>query len=298
MLQHNYGEFAALFTAFLWTFTALAFEDATRKVGTYAVNIFRLVFAFIFLALLNYFRRGMFLPMDATQDAWIWLSLSGLVGFVIGDLFLFASYPIITSRVAMLIMTLVPPATAFLGWIVLGETMNLQSLAGMFLVVFGIGITIWSRASKGEKLKLNYSFKGLLFAFIGAMGQAGGLILSKMGMKDYDAFSSTQIRAISGIIGFIIVLFVMRKWGNVGSTFKNPKALRSITIGSFFGPFLGVSFSLVAIQNTSAGIASTLMALVPIIIILPSIYIFKQKITQREIVGAVISVLGVVMFFI
>lgn len=298
MFQHHFGEFAAILTAFLWTFTALAFEDATKRVGTYAVNIFRLVMAFVFLSILNYFRLGHAFPIDASPEAWFWLSMSGMVGFVIGDLFLFASYPIITSRVAMLIMTLVPPFTAFLGYFVLGETMSLQSLFGMLLVVSGIGLTIWSRGAKGEKLKLNYSLKGILFALIGAIGQSGGLILSKLGMKEYDAFASSQIRAISGIIGFVIVLTVMKKWSKVGLTFKTPKALKSISIGSFFGPFLGVSFSLVAIQNTSAGIASTLMALVPILIIGPSVFLFKQAISRREIIGALISVLGVILFFL
>ena len=298
MFQHYFGEFAALLTALFWTFTALAFEDATRKVGTYAVNILRLMLGFIFLTILNYFNRGLMFPTDASSEAWFWLSLSGLVGFVIGDLFLFASYAIVSSRVAMLIMTLVPPMTAFLGWLILGETMELKSIAGMLLVVIGIGITIWSRQAKGDKLRLNYSFKGLLFAFIGAVGQSGGLILSKLGMKSYDAFASTQIRIIFGIFGFIIVLTLMKKWGNMFNAFKNLPALRSIGIGSFFGPFLGVSFSLLAIQHTSTGIASTLMALVPILIIFPSVLFFKQKVSKREIIGAFVSVLGVFLFFI
>ena len=115
MFESHYGELAALFTAFLWTITALAFEVATKRVGAYSVNLIRLFFAFILLGVFTYFRRGMFLPIDASYHAWIWLSVSGVVGFVIGDLFLFSSYPIITSRVAMLIMTLASPIAACVG---------------------------------------------------------------------------------------------------------------------------------------------------------------------------------------
>jgi drug/metabolite transporter (DMT)-like permease len=67
---------------------------------------------------------------------------------------------------------------------------------------------------------------------------------------------------------------------------------------TFFGPFLGVSLSLMAVQYTSAGIASTIMALTPIIILLPSKLIFKQVVTAKEVIGAFISVIGVSLFFI
>jgi drug/metabolite transporter (DMT)-like permease len=69
------------------------------------------------------------------------------------------------------------------------------------------------------------------------------------------------------------------------------------TVTTIFGPFVGVGFSLMAVQYTSAGIASTLMALTPIIIILPSYWLFRQPITWRSVAGAVISVIGVSMFF-
>lgn len=298
MLQNYYGEIAALITAVFWTITALAFEVATKRVGTYSVNLIRLGFAFVFLGMLTMFTRGMFLPLDASLHTWIWLSISGVIGFVLGDLFLFASYPIITSRISMLIMTLVPPITAAIGWVLLDEVMTIKHLGGMALVVGGIFMSIWSRGVGEKKMRLNYPIKGLFFAFLGALGQAGGLVLSKYGMGEYDAFAATQIRVITGIFGFVILLTIMRKWGNVFRTFSDKKAMRGITIGSFFGPFLGVSFSLIAVQNAVAGSASTLMSIVPVLIIIPAVVIFKQKVTLRETIGAIISFSGVVLFFV
>ncbi|NOX86317.1 MAG: DMT family transporter, partial [Chlorobi bacterium] len=115
----------------------------------FAVNLIRLLLAVLFLSLLTYFTRGLVLPTDASAHNWIWLGLSGIVGFIIGDYFLFSSYPIIGSRMAMLIMTLAPPLAAFLSWIVLGETMNLQGLLGMLLVLAGISIAIWNKPDGG-----------------------------------------------------------------------------------------------------------------------------------------------------
>jgi drug/metabolite transporter (DMT)-like permease len=298
MITNHTGEFAALLTAVFWTVTALAFEVATKRVGPYSVNVIRLSMAFVFLGIFTYFRRGLALPLDAGMHAWFWLSVSGVVGFIVGDLFLFASYPIISSRVAMLLMTLAPPMAAFIGWLVLGETMTLLSLAGMVLVVVGIGMTIWGRPDGGKKFSLNFSAKGLLFAFLGAVGQAVGLVLSKLGMGSYDPFAATQIRIIAALTGFVFIISFLGKWKKVFHTFTDTIAISRISLGSFFGPFLGVSFSLVAVQHTSAGIAATLMSIVPVLIILPSVILFKQKVTLREIVGAVISVAGVSLFFV
>jgi drug/metabolite transporter (DMT)-like permease len=76
------------------------------------------------------------------------------------------------------------------------------------------------------------------------------------------------------------------------------KGMSVATATTIFGPFVGVGFSLMAVQYTSAGIASTLMALTPIIIILPSYWLFREKITWKAVVGAVVSVLGVSLFFL
>jgi drug/metabolite transporter (DMT)-like permease len=298
MIESHYGEFAALLTAVFWTITAVAFESATIKVGTYAVNIIRLFFGLIFLSITVWFIRGIILPIDASLHAWFWLSLSGIVGVVVGDLFLFASYPIISSRISMLIMTLNPPMAAIMSWAILGEKMELKAILGMCLVITGISFAILNRQNGEKRLQLKYSLRGIIYAFIGSFGQASGLVLSKLGIGKYNPFAATQIRLIAGIIGFIILISVLKKWKNVTATFKNKPALKVITIGSFFGPFLGISFSLIAIQNTGTGVASTLMSIVPVLIILPAIIILKQKVSLKEIIGSFISIIGVSLFFI
>lgn len=292
------GELAALATAVFWTITAMAFEVAARNIGSLAVNMIRLVLAFIFLSIFNIIARGLILPTDASVHAWVWLSVSGLVGFVFGDYFLFKSFAVINARVAMLVMTLVPPITALIGWIMLGEVMNFLQLTGMFLTVGGISLAIFSRGEKGGKLKLSYPVKGILFALGGAIGQAVGLVLSKYGMGDYHAFAATQIRIIAGMIGFAIIIIALKKGYLIRKAFKSRPGMIGTGIGSVFGPFLGVSFSLLAVKYAATGVASTLMAIVPILIILPSVLIFKQKLSWLEVIGAFISVGGVTLFFI
>jgi drug/metabolite transporter (DMT)-like permease len=297
IISHT-GEFAALAVAIFWTITALAFESASRQVGSLTVNIIRLSLAFLFIGFFTLISRGHFLPVDASMYNWLWLGLSGIVGLVLGDYFLFRAYHLIGSRFSMLIMTLAPPLAAFFGYFILGESLNIMQMAGMIIVIFGISIAIFKKPVRGERLSIKISSAGLLFAFIGALGQGLGIVLSKYGMDGYDVFASTQIRIIAGVIGFSIVITALRRWGNVVTAIKTPAAMKVLVLGAFFGPFLGISFSLLSVKHTQAGIASTIMAIVPILILAPSAWIYKEKITAVEIAGAIISVAGVAFFFI
>jgi drug/metabolite transporter (DMT)-like permease len=297
-IQSHLGEFSALLVAVFWTISALAFESASRRVGSLSVNLLRLIAGLFFLSILTLIRRRMLFPVDASSENWLWLGLSGLVGFVLGDLFLFKSFTIIGSRFAMLIMTLVPPMTAFFGWIILGEQLSILNLAGITLTLTGIALAIFSRTGANEKLSLKLAPSGILYAVGGAAGQALGLVLSKLGLKDYDPFSATQIRVIAGIAGFAILVTFMRRWGSISAALKNFPGIKSLTLGAFFGPFLGVSFSLISVKFAKTGIASTIMALTPVFILLPAYFLYKQKVTLQELIGSMVSVCGVALFFI
>ena len=297
------GELSALLTAVFWTVTSLSFESAGKKVGSLSVNLIRLVIAFVIYAVYLKITRGMFLPLDAGAERWIWLSLSGLVGFVIGDLLLFQAFVVVGARISMLIMSFAPPITALIGWLMLGEVLSPMNWLGMVITITGISMVILKRQKNNGSTRLPlltsaYSWQGILLAFGGAIGQGAGLVLSKKGMGDYDAFASSQIRVMTGMVGFTILFFFMRRWKKVGQAVRNVPAMKRIALGSVFGPFLGVSFSLLAIQHTQAGIAATIMAIVPVLIIPPAIFLFGEKPNWKEIAGAVITVSGVALFFL
>jgi drug/metabolite transporter (DMT)-like permease len=165
----------------------------------------------------------------------------------------------------------------------------------MAITIAGVATVILTRQNGTKKLK--HPVKGLLYACIGMIGQAVGLVLSKYGMGEYNAFSATQIRIIAGVVGFTFLLFYFKAWPQLIAAFKDIPAMRIATIGTVFGPFIGVYLSLLAIQNTSTGIASTIMAIVPVLIIPFSIMLYKEKINLREIVGAVIAVAGTAIMF-
>lgn len=268
------------------------------------VNILRLVVGFVFLTVFTWFYRGMMLPLDAAPHNWIFLMLSGFVGFTFGDLCLFQAFVVIGARISMLIMALAPPMTALIGWMILGEEMTLLNLLGMAITLSGVALVVLKREDgngrqgTGRRVRFSYPVWGLLLAFGGAIGQAVGLVLSKYGMEGYDTFASTQIRVIAGIAGFSLILTFRGLWKDVLRAVQYRKPMLQLSLGAFFGPFLGVSFSLIAVRYTETGIAATIMSIVPVLIIAPSVILFKEKVNFKEILGAILAVTGVALFFI
>jgi drug/metabolite transporter (DMT)-like permease len=303
----NYlGELISIGVAFSWTATALLSEFGSKRLGNLTLNVLRMALATIFAMVMFWVVLGTPLPAGITMEACGWMLLSGLVGYVIGDYCLFQCYIIIGSRYGQLFMTLAPLAAALMAWITLGQEMNGMSILAMIVTLAGISISVLGRGEH-HKVSLKLPLNGVLFAIAAALCQGIGLVLSKIGMDHYDTtatptwvipFSANFLRCIAGIIGFGILLYFREGLSPLREALHDRKGMAVATATTIFGPFVGVGFSLMAVQYTEAGIASTLMALTPIIIILPSYWLFQQKITWKAVVGAFISVIGVSLFFL
>ena len=220
---------------------------------------------------------------------------------------LFQCYIIIGSRFGQLFMTLAPLAAALMAWVTLGQQLTSRSLMAMLITLSGIAISILGR-SEHHRLALSLPLSGVLYAIGAALCQGVGLVLSKIGMNHFEPvagmpdwlvpFSANFYRCIAGFVGFMVLLYMRKGLKPLSEALHDRKGLTVATATTIFGPFVGVGFSLMAVQYTAAGIASTLMAMTPIIILLPSHWLFGERITWRAVLGAVISVVGVSLFFL
>jgi drug/metabolite transporter (DMT)-like permease len=275
------------------------------------MNVIRMLLSLLMLGATLWWFTGSPFPLYADGKAWFWLSLSGFVGYLLGDYCLFNSYIWIGSRFGQLFMTLAPPTAALTGWIMLGETLSWNALVGMMVTLTGIGISVLNKGTT-NKLSLKLPLKGVLFGIGAGVGQGIGLVLSKEGMTCYEVsipaseevvsdlmpFASTFIRAVTGAVGFLCVMGFQKQFHTLVTSARDRKGMNAALWATITGPFIGVSLSLMAVQYTEAGIASTLMALTPVFIIWPAHLLFNQKVTFKEVIGACISVIGVSLFFI
>jgi drug/metabolite transporter (DMT)-like permease len=292
------GELAALATAGCWTVSALAFTAAANRFGSLALNIIRLAMALIFFAILGWAARGLPWPTDATAHNWFWLGLSGLVGFTLGDLCLFRAFVLMGPRLTMLVMSLVPMIAALIAWAALGEGMTARGIGGMALTISGVAWVVLERRPAELSGATHASAYAVVLALGAAAGQAGGLVLSKIGMEGYDPFPSTQIRTIAGLAGFVVLFFFLRAWLRLASAVRNRAGMGYAALGACFGPFLGVSLSLMAVRYAPVGVAATIMSILPVLIIPFMIVIYKERVSLRAAAGAALAVAGVALLFL
>jgi drug/metabolite transporter (DMT)-like permease len=207
----------------------------------------------------------------------------------------------IGPRLSMLVMSLVPVISTLLAWIFLKETLSGLQIFGILLTLAGISWVILERngAARATPLGRAY-FLGLLFALGGATGQSLGLITAKFGLYgDFSPISANMIRMLVAAITLWAVT-ILRRQGRItfNSLRKDRIAIRNIFFGSLAGPFLGVSFSLLAIQRAPVGIASTLMALTPVFLLPISYYVFDERFGWQAVAGTLLAVIGVAVLFL
>ena len=323
------GQSIALAVAVSWTVCALLSETVSRRLGAHVVNVLRMVLSLLFIGALLWVCTGSPLPPRADATTWGWLLASGAVGYVFGDYCLFNAYLLIGSRFGQLFMTLAPAVSALAGWLLLGERLSPQALAGMAVTTTGIAVSILGRgapdaaeAGRGgrRRVRLNLPARGVLLGIGAGVGQGLGLTLSAVGLHHYAAgwasgaaatapaaaehlrwllpFAATQMRAVAGLPGFLLILFLAGKGGALRRACTDGRGWLLMAATVVFGPFVGVSLSLMATQYTSTGVAMTIMSLSPVLILWPAHVLFGQRVTRREVVGALISVAGVALFFV
>jgi len=302
----NLGEIAALLTAMCYSVSSIFFTTAGKKFGPLVSNRLRLVVAILLLSITHWVVFGNPIPLNAGVERWFWLGTSGIVGLAIGDLFLFQAYISLGPRLGLLFLSLSPALASLLAWLFLDETLSGGNILGIFLTLAGIAWVVLESngndksptGNRTDRLhKIN--MKGIIAGLIAAVGQAFGVVLAKFGLgNNFSALSGNVIRMSAAFLALWLVTVFQ---GQVISTIRQANYQRSdllyILGGAIFGPLIGVSLSLFAIQKTNIGIASTIIALPPIFLLPVGYFIYKEKITWQAVVGTVLAIIGVGLLF-
>lgn len=285
------GELAALTTAFFWSWTAFFFTVASRRLGSLTVNMFRMPLGALLLVLTYALPGGAF---SATGNQVLLLALSGVIGLTIGDSFLFESFVLIGPRLTLLLFTISPLMTAVLAYYVLGETISTVGLLGMAVTIGGVVWVVMEKKNGREGARL----RGGIYALCAALGQAVGLLLAKEALNTgIDALLATIIRMSAGALAMAIVIPILGKPDWKGLFREKRGALPFLAGGVFFGPYLGVWLSQVAVKRTQTGIAATLFSTLPVLILPISRYLDREKISSRAVIGALLALIGVALLF-
>ena len=302
----NIGELAALLTAVCFSASSIFFTRAGKIYGALVSNRLRLAVAVILLVTTHWIIFGYPIPVDAGIERWLWLGSSGIIGLAIGDFFLFQAYVTIGPRLGILFLSLSPAVATVLAWFVLGETLDAGSILGILLTLAGITWVVLESNPNGKPSSVNEPNehqkiyrKGIIAGLLAATGQAVGVVLAKNGLTgDFPALSGNVIRMTAAFVTLWGATILQRQVSMTVQRVKQEKSgMLYILGGAFFGPLIGVSLSLFAIQNTNVGIASTIIALPPIFLLPVGHFVFKEKITWQAVAGTLLAIGGVVLLF-
>lgn len=295
------GEIAALGTSLCLSATSVLFTLAGREVGSLIVNRARLVFSVVFLSLTHLAFLHTPLPLAAEAERWIWLSLSGVVGFVIADACLFKAFILIGPRLTMLMMGLVPVAATLMAWVVYAETLRGSQVIGIVTTLCGTAWVIMDRGDHENREVLDGNFRrGIALGLCAAVVTAAGMILAKKGLQgDFSAISGNMIRTLAAAVTLLAYTMIR---GQIGETYArlciHRRAMLHIGTGAIIGPLVGLSLFLFAIQRAPLGVASTLMRLAPLFLLPVGYFCFNERFGWGSVAGTVLSVIGVGMLFL
>ncbi|MBC7187608.1 MAG: EamA family transporter [Calditrichaeota bacterium] len=291
------GELAALATAACWALGTTLFGEASKRVGAFATNLLRIPMGAFFLVSTLFVSRGVLWPTWATSRQVALLTGSSFLGLAMGDALFFRSVVLLGPRLATLLSTLAPPVAAVAARVVLHERLSAVAVAGMVATLAGVVWVVSERNSATPTAK-GVNIEGVVAGVGAAAAQGVGLVLSKMAMgNSLDALSATVIRVTTAVVGVWALALVAGRAQAGVRALRNRQALAFMTGGAIVGPFLGIWLMLTSVKLTATGIASTLMATTPILIIPVVRVVYKEKPSPRAWVGALVAVAGVGLLF-
>ena len=288
------GELAAVATALCWAFSGIFFAEAARRIGALRTNLLRLPIAVVLLSAALAATGTTFATLDARRT-WL-LAASGFVGLTIGDLALFASLVRIGPRLAALLMALAPVFATVAGAVGLGELPGQFALAGMAVTLAGVG---WVVLERRDGQAHPFEHRGAIaLGVVAAACQGVGLVLAKAGMAgEVPPLAATWVRMAVATAGMWLLALLAGRIAGLAIVDAARRGFAPVLGGAVAGPFVGVWLSLVAARYTDVGVAATLMATTPVLIIPLVMVTERYRPSLRAVLGALIAIAGVALLF-
>lgn len=301
------GEAAGVTVSLFWSFASIFFTFAGRRAGVLNLNAMRVAIAAGLLGTAHLVLFGTLAPA-ANGAQWLWLALSGVIGLALGDLAYFGCLVTLGPRRGVLLLSTSPIFASVVGFLVLGEALGAWAILGVAVTVAGVVWVVLESEARSEERALDGKAKatGVLLGVGGSACQGVGLVISKYGMFDaatdpsapLNPLSAALLRMVVAVAAMWVVMTLLRRYSEVRRVLKDRRTMGAMFGGACFGPFLGVWLSMVAVTYTDAGVASTLMSLMPVMVI-PIVWVlYRQRTTWRGFLGAAVAIVGVAVLFL
>jgi len=302
IMEHNLvvGQLLALLTAACWAQNSIIYRHIGAKVGSDAVAHVRMWIALPMIFLLAYWVEGSWFPTSLSARTYLFLLASGAIGYFFTDMLLFKAYILLGARESMVIMTLSPVVTAFFGFLLFDERLNLIQILGIFITISGIALIVLLDArTKVAKEEHDTKTKGFIYAILGSALQSLSFLLAKFALDETGPISTNLLRNLGGLACFIIFNFLYKR--NAVQHFKvlsNRRYLLLLVMAAFAGPVLGMSSQMKAFTLAPVGIVTTITQVTPILLLPFDYFILHKRLTASSLAGTFLSIAGVAVLFL
>lgn len=288
---------AAVLATALWAGTITAFTFAARRLGSPVVNAGRLALGALLLAAVHAAWTGAVWPADLGGSRTLWLLVSGVVGFTLGDGFGLESFVRIGPRLGMLVQTLAPAFSTALAWALFGQRMSPPRLLAVALTLAGIALVVGGGKEAPGAVRRRWS--GLLFALLAALCQAVGQLTSVQGMAGgVPALSATVVRIAAGAAGALLLLSLRGGLAGLRGAWADTGTAAQFLGGTVLGSVVAVPLSLYALAHAPVGVAATLLFMTPVFLLPLSRIFFHEPLSARAVGGTALTVAGAAGLFL
>jgi drug/metabolite transporter (DMT)-like permease len=292
---------AAIITTVLFSLSAVCGRQLSHHLTGTIANLIRLTLGALLLGtwshLFGFGIGGAGFPL---------LFLSGCIGFGMGDLALFQTYPRLGARRAMvLVQCLAAPFGAIIEWLWLGHVPTVAQAAFGALILAGVGFALLP--SKGEAGPTHGLRAGIIFGSVAALGQGLGAVLSRKAYEVAansgqtfhgvgDGLNAAYQRMLGGILVTALFFAYLKLAHKQDDTRRHdwPKAWPWLLANCLAGPTLGVTCYQWALISAPTNIVLPVVATTPLVVIPLAHFVEGDRITRRAVFGSVIAVAGVI----
>lgn len=292
------GHLFALLTAGCWAQNSIVYAAAGKRVGSQTVTHIRLWIALPIIFMVNFIFTGTVFPAGLSGTTYLLMGISGFLGFCVADLFIFYAFVEIGPRETLVVLTLSPIFSTVISWIFLKELLSPLQIIGILATVGGV-IWVVLVEKKGRKKREKNERLGLLFAFLGAVSQACGMVLARQGLEsNIHPVSANLLRICAGVIGLAVFTLLRGSFISDFRKMKDRRALLLLTSGAVIGPVIGIILTMYALTLAPVGIVTAIMQTSPVILLPVDKFVFKMKIPLGAVGGTVLAIGGAAILFL
>lgn len=284
------GIAAALGSAASWACATVVFDRLGKLMPAAGMTFFKGLFSLVLMVVLVLGSGGF---DHVSLHDFIFLALSGIVGISIGDTLFFRSLQDLGAKVQVLYFMLGQVVTMVLSFLMLGEVLSVREYIGATILLCGIMVvTIGKQEDHPNKVR------GILGGFASILCFSLSSIMVKVSIADVGVPTATFWRMFFSTVSIMFIGFTSKRFVTWYTPLKQTKTLLLFLMNVVIITYGGFLLSMLAIKLITVSLASVLSATEPVFVLILAFLINHERVSKRELIGAVITISGLLMIIL